>query len=338
MKILTALFLSLLTVLTCVGCGNENFNHKIILVTQSVDFKDNGFNYGLWTSVQHYALETEVETLANPKNLPFLDIVRMAVNKKPGLLFISSDDNINQELEVLVKQHPEISFVMLDKNSPFIQPNYKTFYIQTNEGAFLAGYVAATMSKTHKVGFIGGVESATIDRFKYGYLAGVAYAGREHGLKIETDTRMANSYVDPDKGEELSRAMFANGCDIIFTAAGETGMGAITEAVQENKYIIGVDVDQQELAPKNIICSTLSSYDVIISSVIDTYLKREKINNMVSTGLAIGATGLAFNDKLVPYNVNQAVRRLESKIKGGFAVPYSEQSYNEFLNNLQNEE
>lgn len=333
-KLLTVLVLTLLTLFSGSGCSRDNFNRKIMLVTQSPAFNDNGYNYGLWSGVAHYRLQTEVEFLANPDHKTLTEVIQQAVKKKPGLLFISSDENDNQGLEPIVQQYPEIMFVLLDKRGNFTRSNFWPVHVQSNEGAFEAGYLAALMSKSHKLGFIGGVTSETIDRFKYGYLAGAAYAGKERQSKVEVEVRMAESYVDQALGEQLAKSLYADGCDIIFTAAGETGLGAIAEATRQNKYIIGVDVDQQNLAPDNILCSALSSYEVLIRDIINTYLKREKLHFLVSTGLAVGATGLAVNERLVPYNVSQAVRRVEELIKAGLQVPDSEKSYQLFLTNL----
>ena len=334
MKLFTALVLSLLTLFTCTGCSRDNFNRKIMLVTQSQSFNDNGFNYGLWFGVEHYRLQTEVECLANPDQKPLTQMVQQAVQQKPGLLFISSDENENQNLEPIVKQHPEIMFVLLDKKGAFTQPNFWPVHVQSNEGAFEAGYLAALMSKTKQLGFIGGVSSGTIDRFKYGYLAGAAYAGKERQRKVKVQVRMAETYMDQAVGEQLARSLYVGGCDIIFTAAGETGLGAIAEAARQHKYIIGVDVDQQGLAPENILCSALSSYEVLIRDITNTYLKREKLHFLVSTGLAVGATGLAMNERLVPYSVSQEIRRVEELVKSGLQVPDSEESYQLFLTNL----
>ncbi|MCH4158430.1 MAG: BMP family ABC transporter substrate-binding protein [Acidaminococcaceae bacterium] len=330
MKMLKSLLLVLVTLLLCTGCG-DSFNRTVMLVTQSPAFNDNGYNYGLWSGVQHFALQTKVLTLANPDKKPLLDVVTAAVKQKPGLLFVSADADSNPELEPLVKQHPEIMFVMLDKSAAFDLPNYLPVWIKSNEGAFLAGYLAGRMTTTDKVGFIGGIEATSIDRFKYGFMGGVAYAGRETGRNISVINRTAGTFDDQEKGAELAADMYNSGCDIIFTAAGETGLGAFQEAAQKNKYVIGVDRDQQELAPEHVLCSVLSDYTVLIRAIGDMYLKGERVRPLDNTGLKIGATGLALNQRLVPYNVVREVNKMKAAVNAGLQVPNSEHSYKLFV-------
>ena len=344
MKILKSLLLILVTLFLCTGCSGDNFNSTIMLVTQNTDFNDNGYSHALWADLQHFALQTRVLTLANPDDKPLLDVVTTAVQQKPGLLFISSDADSNPELEPLVKQHPEITFVMLDKQEAFIQPNYMAVWVKSNEGAFLAGYLAGRMTTTGKVGFVGGIESASIDRFKYGYLAGVAYAGQERGQKITVDARMAGTYVSQGKGAWMGGAMYDAGCDIIFCAAGETGLGVFQEAAQKNKYVIGVDVDQQDLSPEHVLASALSDYSVVIRQVTDMYLNRERMRPPADTGLHSRATGLALNERLVPYNVTRSINRIKELVEASrtletahgrsIRVPDNEASYQEFLKQL----
>lgn len=335
MKFVKALVLIMLALFLCVGCGKDNFNKKIMLVVEAPTFNDNGFNRGLWNGIMHLNLKTKVATLDNPKGKSFLDVTKDAIKEKPGLLFLSSNEDANSELEHLVQEHPEIMFVMLDKESSFAQPNYMSVYVQSNEGAFLAGYVAAQMSKTHKVGFIGGANVRSIDRFKYGYLAGVDYGAHEKGIQIEKDVRMAGTFFDQSKGERLAKAMYDDGCDVIFAAAGQATLGVIAEASAANKFVIGVDVDQQDLAPKQVLCSALSDYSVIIRAVADLYLQQERVRPLDSTGIAIGASGLAINNRIVPYNVVSSEHKLEENIKDGLLkVPSSQDDYFAFKKQL----
>jgi len=334
MKKFILLLAALLVLAACGGCGKD-YNRKLMLVTQSPTFNDNGYNYGLWQSLEHYGLQTKVVTMANPDRKPLLDVMTKAVKEKPGLLFISSDENTNPELEPLVAKYPEITFVMLDKKPSFTGKNYTTVWVKSNEGAFLAGYLAALMTQSGKVGFIGGTEADTIARFKYGYLAGVAYANQQQLLSVETQTLTAGTFTDQAVGEKLARQMYKDGCDIIFAAAGKTGLGSIAAAVQENKYVIGVDVDQQELAPENMLCSVLSDYNVIIKNIVSRYLKQEKSLEVKNTGLVSGAAGVVLNHRLVPYNQAQRIRQLREVIKNGFEVPDSKDSYEQFIAGLQ---
>ena len=114
------------------------------------------------------------------------------------------------------------------------------------------------MSETKNVGFIGGLDIPVINTFKYGYMAGVKAAD----ANCEIQAQYANSFNDQAKGKAITNQMISKGADVVFTAAGDVGTGSMEAIKEANKYGIGVDRDQSDLAPQNILTSAIKRVDV----------------------------------------------------------------------------
>ena len=167
---------------------------------------------------------------------------------------------------------PNKKFIFIDNAFEEIPENMMCICYKQNEGSFLAGYIAAKLSKTGKIGAVGGEDADTINDFLVGYEAGAAYANPD----IIVERQYAGDYEDPAKGKECALALYSSGCDIVFQVAGKTGEGVFEAAKETGNLAIGVDGDQKYIDPEHIICSMVkrvgkSIYDVV--SDPDTYFK-----------------------------------------------------------------
>ncbi|AHH09550.1 BMP family lipoprotein [Borrelia parkeri] len=208
---------------------------------------------------------------------------------------------------------------------------------RSEEGAFLVGYLAAKASKTGKIGFIGGIEGVVINAFRYGYEAGAKYANKN----IEINSQYVGTFTDISLGHLMASKMYASGVDIIFTAAGLSGLGAIEVAKElgSGHYIIGVDQDQSYLAPNNILFSYVKRVDVVMLDLMRSYLEFGKWNggNSLEFGVKDGALDLVFNksinsDLIKDYDL---ISKIKDKIVGNeIKVPKDEKSYGDFVVNL----
>lgn len=168
------------------------------------------------------------------------------------------------ESGTVVADYPEVKFLFIDNGLEGIGDNLMSIVYKQNEGSFLAGYIAAKLTKTGKIGAVGGEDSATINDFLVGYEAGAKYANEA----IEVTFQYANTYEDPAKGKECALALYSAGCDIVFQVAGKTGEGVFEAAQETGNLAIGVDGDQKFINPDVIICSMVkqvgqSIYDVV---------------------------------------------------------------------------
>lgn len=178
-------------------------------------------------------------------------------------------------IKAVVPKYPNIKFAIIDDNS--VQaPNLADLTFAEEQGSYLVGAIAALKSKTHHVGFIGGVNVALIQKFQAGFDAGARK--EDPSVKIEdrylTQPPDFGGFNDPTKGETAANGIYDAGADVIFAAAGGSGSGVFKAAKAKNAYAIGTDSDQYQSASPDvkdvIISSMLKRVDVAVGKFIDS--------------------------------------------------------------------
>jgi basic membrane protein A len=163
-------------------------------------------------------------------------------------------------LDKVAGEFPNTKFGIIDMVVD--KPNVQSIVFKAEEGSFLVGVIAATTSKTGKVGFVGGMDIPLISAFECGYAQGVKYAnGKDEVLANMTGTTPA-AWNDPVTGGELAKSQIDRGADIVFAAAGATGQGVLKAAADAGKLGIGVDSDQDNLFPGKVLTSMLKRVDI----------------------------------------------------------------------------
>lgn len=177
---------------------------------------------------------------------------------------------VKDSLEKVAKKYPDRQFVIVDETSDL--PNVSSITFKEEEGSYLAGVIAADASRTGNVGFLGGVESDLLHKFQIGF---------EKGAKaVNPDARVITAYAGdfgkPELGAEMAQKMIQQDrVDVIYAAAGLTGVGAIQEVEKQGKYAIGVDNDQFFLAEKAVITSMVKHVDVAIHTAVKTFIQNK---------------------------------------------------------------
>ncbi|WP_025719568.1 BMP family lipoprotein [Paenibacillus sp. 1-18] len=222
---------------------------------------------------------------------------------------------VKDSLETAAKKYPDRKFLIVDEKSDL--PNVASITFKEEEGSFMAGVVAGLTSRTEQVGFIGGVESPLLKKFEAGYRAGVQ--------SVKPDANVTATYAGdfgkPELGTEIARDMInQDRIDIIYTAAGLTGVGALQEAQKQQKFAIGVDSDQFFIAEKAVVTSMIKNVDVAIYKTVKSFADHQRKftdKNMVF-GLAEEGIGLA-PIRIVTLNPDQQklLEDLREKIKSG---------------------
>jgi basic membrane protein A len=146
-------------------------------------------------------------------------------------------------------------------------PNVQSVVFKEQEGSFLVGVMAAMASKSGKVGFVGGMDIPLIRKFECGYRQGALFANSKATVTANMTGTTGAAWNDPTRGGELSKAQFAQGVDVIFAAAGGTGMGVYQAAKDAGKLAIGVDSNQNHLQPGTMLTSMLKRVDVAVYNV-----------------------------------------------------------------------
>ncbi|MTI69557.1 MAG: BMP family ABC transporter substrate-binding protein [Firmicutes bacterium] len=335
-----ALVLSIVLVLTLsVGCagGNGGTNEdktSIAMVTDVGGINDQSFNQSAWEGLQRAEEELGVNISYQESNQeadykPNMETLLDAGNDLIWGIGFKMGDAIKQA----AKQNPEQKYAIIDFAYGEETPeNVVGVVFKAEQPSFLVGYIAAKMTKTEKVGFVGGMRGEVIDGFDYGYHAGVKYANSD----VEVIRQYAESFTDAAKGKAIANSMYQQGADIVFHAAGGVGDGVIEAAKEQDKWAIGVDRDQNHLAPENVLTSAMKRVDNAVFNIAKD-LKEENFpgGQTVVYGLAEGGVGIApTSDKHVPEDLLNEVEELKQKIiDGEISVPYNEDTYNEFLSN-----
>ena len=203
--------------------------------------------------------------------------------------------SMGSSMEKVAKEFPKLKFTVID----FVidLPNVESVVFKEHEGSFLVGMMAAMASKSGKVGFVGGMDVPLIRKFQCGYEQGAKYANP----KVEVSANMTGTtpaaWNDPARGGELAKSQFAKGVDVVFAAAGGTGVGVYQAAKDGGKLAIGVDSNQNHLHPGTMLTSMVKRVD---TAVYNSF-KQHKAG-VTSLGLKEGGVDVALdanNAKLV---------------------------------------
>jgi basic membrane protein A len=229
-------------------------------------------------------------------------------------------------MEIVAKDYPNINFAIVDGASEL--PNVASLVFKEHEGSYLVGMIAARESKSGTIGFIGGMDIGLIHRFAKGY---------EEGAKsVNPNINVTNNYVgvtdgawnNPGKGKELALAQISKGADVIFTAAGNSGLGVFDAVEQQGKgpdgraraYVIGVDSNQNGVKPGFVLTSMVKRVDNAVYQIVSDVVNHQFKGGFHVYGVESDGVGYAmddFNKSLIPGDVLQQVEASKQKIIGG---------------------
>ena len=165
-------------------------------------------------------------------------------------------------VEAVAKEFPDTKFTLIDMVVDL--PNVQSIIFKEHEGSFLVGMAAAMATRTGKVGFIGGMDIPLIRKFGLGYVEGVRHVDPSIEIFRNMTGTTAAAWKDPTRGGELARSQFDRGADVIYAAAGATGIGVYQTAKDAGKLAIGVDMNQNYLHPGTMLTSMIKRVDVAV--------------------------------------------------------------------------
>ena len=207
-------------------------------------------------------------------------------------------------VEKVATEFPETQFAIIDMVVD--KPNVSSIVFKEHEGSYLVGVLAAMASKSGKVGFVGGMDIPLIRKFACGYVGGVkSVKGDAEVLQNMTGTTGA-AWTDPVKGGELAKSQFNSGADVVYHAAGGTGLGVLQAAADAGKLGIGVDSNQNHLHPGKVLTSMLKRVDIAAYSTFESAMKDAFKPGVQVLGLAQGGVGWALDDNNKPL-INDAM-------------------------------
>lgn len=209
-------------------------------------------------------------------------------------------------IATVAKDYPDKKFIWIDNTTDKTLDNLQCITYAQNEGSFLAGYVAAKMSKSGVVGAVGGMDMPTINDFLVGYKQGAKYANKD----IKVVTNYVGSFEDPAQGKECATALNSKGADVIFQVAGNSGSGVIESAEENGYYAIGVDGDQKYIAEDTVICSMIKNTGKSIYTVIKDYVDNGtwEGNRTWVADMATGFIELGYGEKDAPQQISDDLK------------------------------
>jgi basic membrane protein A len=251
---------------------------------------------------------------------------QMAVDPDIGLI-IGVGMLFSEDITAIASEFPDKKFVCIDyipQSKAVIPVNLQGIVFEEKKGSFLAGSLAAMVTKTKTVGFIGGMESSVIKKFESGFIEGVHF--------INPDVRVISGYIgmtgsafaDPAKGRELALGQYGRGADIIYQAAGASGLGVIEAARESKALVICTDRDQEPEAPGFVLSSMTKAVDRAVLKMVETVLNGSFKGGGVSVfGLSDRYTDYVYNEKnasLIGTNNHQQLEDIRKKIVTGKIV------------------
>jgi basic membrane protein A and related proteins len=221
-------------------------------------------------------------------------------------------------LEKVAKEFPNLKFAIIDAKVD--APNVQSILFQEHEGSFLVGLLAALASKTDKVGFVGGMDIPLIRKFACGYVQGVKHANKGTEVFQNMTGTTGAAWNDPVKGAELARSQIDRGADVIYHAAGGTGIGVLRAAADAGKLGIGVDSNQNGLHPGKVLTSMLKRVDVATYNTFKEVRDNAWKPGVLVLGLKEDGVGWALdehNQALITPEMKAAADKATAEIKAG---------------------
>lgn len=201
-------------------------------------------------------------------------------------------------LEKVAEEYPDIDFAIIDMVVD--KPNVRSVVYKEQEGSFLVGVMAAKASESGTVSFIGGMDIPLIRKFACGYKGGVMATNADAKVLEAMTGSTPEAWNDPVKGGEIAKSQIDQGSDVVYAAAGGTGIGVLQAAADAGKLGIGVDSNQNGLQPGKVLTSMVKRVDVAVYNAFMDAKNGEFSYGFSSLGLAEGGVDYAMDDNNAP--------------------------------------
>ena len=271
---------------------------------------DKSFNQSAYEGAERFKLETGIDYKEtevadhNEIEAAFRTLIQQGATIIAGIGF-----QYRQAIEIVAAEFPDTKFTLI--GGVVDLPNVRSIVFKDHEGCFLVGMLAALVSKTGKIGFIGGMDIPLIRNFGAGYEEGAKYVNPNIEVFHDMTGTTPEAWNDPDRGSELALSQYERGADVVFAAAGFTGTGVFHAALKLGKLAIGVDSNQNHLHPGTILTSMLKRVDIAVYKSF-TEAKDGTWNGGLQTlGLAENGVGWALDE----HNRNLISQEVEAKLE-----------------------
>ncbi len=280
---------------------------------------DKSFNQGVYDGAERFKEETGIAyrefevTNETQREQAIRKMAQRGANPIVGVGFAQAGP-----METVAKEFPDTRFTLIDGVVDL--PNVQSVVFKEQEGSFLVGVLAAMASESNMVGFVGGMDIPLIRRFACGYEQGAKHADPAVDVIQNMTGTTPSAWNDPGRGSELAKGQFDRGVDVIYAAAGGTGIGVYQAAKDGGKLAIGVDSNQNYLHPGSMLTSMLKRVDVAAYNAFKQAMDGTWEAGIKDLGLAEGAVGWALdehNEALITDDMKAAVEAATASIVAG---------------------
>ncbi len=280
---------------------------------------DKSFNEGVYNGVEKFKSETGISyrefevTNETQREQALRRMAQRGADPVVGVGFAQGP-----AMEKVAKEFPDTRFTIIDMVVDL--PNVQSVVFKEQEGSFLVGALAAAASQSGKVGFVGGMDIPLIRRFACGYEQGAKHANADAEVIQNMTGTTPAAWNNPSKGGELAKSQFDRGVDVVYAAAGGTGLGVYQAAKDGGKLAIGVDSNQNYLHPGTMLTSMLKRVDVAAYNAFKGAQDGTWKPGIQVLGLAEGGIDWALdehNEKLVTAEMKDMIEKVKADIISG---------------------
>lgn len=294
-------------------------NPKLAVVYDAGGKFDKSFNQSASEGAERFKKETKIPYMEIQvgRDAQTEQVLRNLARKKVDLIAAIGFAQA-QAVQTVAKEFPDVKFVLIDGVAT--GDNINSILFKEQEGSYLVGVAAAMASKSKKLGFIGGMDIPLIRAFACGYKQGAKATDPSVDVTQNMVGTTSSAWNDPAKGSELARAQFERGVDVVFAAAGGSGIGALQAAKEKGKLAIGVDSNQNHLYPGVVLTSMLKRVD---NAIYDSFMQVKNGTwkpGTISKGLQEGGVDWALdehNRKLITPEMEKQVNEAAKGIISG---------------------
>lgn len=305
---------------------------RAAMVTDIAGIGDRSFNESAWRGLQRAQKElgAEVRYLESAKLPDYEQNLRLLANQGYDVV-VAVGFAMEDALKKVAPQFPNVKFAIVDGNAPDL-PNCVSLKFREHEGSYLVGALAGAMTKTGTVGFVGGMAIPLIKKFEVGYRAGVMTTNPKAKVLIG----YTGNWTDSAKGKELALSQFERGADIVYHASGQCGLGVIEAAKARGKghFAIGVDSDQDYIAPGFVLTSMIKGVDNAVFEVCKAAVEGTFQSGTRDLGIkenGVGISPMQYTKHLVPKEILDKIETLRQTIaEDKLKVPQTEEELKAF--------
>ena len=302
------------------AAGGEGY--KIGLVTDVGGVNDGSFNQSAWEGLQRAADELGIEAnyLESSTDEDYAPNLEAFIDEEYDLI-ISVGYMLADATKAAAEANPDCRFAIID-DATIELDNVTCLMFDQEQASYLVGYVAGLMTESNNIGFVIGMANENMNLFGYGYCAGALDANPD----VTIQQFNANSFADSATGKSMANTAITNGADIVFHAAGATGLGVIEACQEAGVYAIGVDSDQSSIAPETIITSAMKRVDNAVYDSVASLIGGTLEGGVVTYDLTVGGVDIAPTQDLLPEDVIAAVEEVKQQIIDGEVVVPNDQA------------